>query len=81
MATSTVTVYTAEQVAEILNCNRETVYRWARKGLIGDGPLAGRRIYRFTQKHLDDFLSGASRTVEHAPTAEKSKRHSKYAGK
>lgn len=77
MANSTVTVYTAEQVAEMLRCNKETVYRWARKGLIGDGPLAGRRIYRFTQKHIDDFLSGESKTAA-APTAPKPSRNPKY---
>jgi len=79
MTTSTVKVYTAEQVAEILRCNKVTVYRWARKGLIGDGPLAGQRIYRFTQKHIDDFLSGATRTA--AAEVEKPTRNPKYAGK
>jgi excisionase family DNA binding protein len=78
MATSTVTVYTAEQVAEILRCNKETVYRWARKGLIGDGPLAGRRIYRFTDQHIEDFVSGKTKTAAASP---KPSRHPKYAGK
>lgn len=74
-AASTVTVYTAEEVAEILRCSKETVYRWARMGLIGDGPLAGRRIYRFTQKHIDDFLSGGTKA---AASTSKISRHPKY---
>jgi len=76
MATTTVTVYTAEEVAEILRCNRETVYRWARKGLIGDGPRPGRRVYRFTQQHIDDFLGG--KTEATTPTTSKPSRHPKY---
>lgn len=77
MATPTVTAYTAQQVADILSCNKETVYRWARKGLIGDGPLAGRRIYRFTQKHIDDFLSGATRETAHASKPSRSPKYSR----
>lgn len=77
MASSTVQVYTAEEVAQMLRCNRESVYRWARKGLIGDGPLAGRRVYRFTQKHIDDFLSGEHKGTATAPP--KPSRNPKYA--
>lgn len=79
MPTPAVETFTAEEVAEVFRCNKETVYRWARKGLIGDGPLAGRRMYRFTQKHIDDFLSGATRAKAGATTpAPKPKRNPKY---
>lgn len=78
MATPAVTTFTAQEVADSLRCNKETVYRWARKGLIGDGPLAGRRMYRFTQQHIDDFLSGATRASASATKESKPKRDPKY---
>lgn len=78
MTGSTVTVYTADEVAQKLQCSRESVYRWARKRLIGDGPLPGSRVYRFTDQHIEDFVSGKTKTAAAAP---KSKRHPKYAAK
>lgn len=81
MATSTVTVYTAKEAADILRCNKETVYRWARKNKIGFCPRhSDKSAYRFLQKHIDDFLNGIEpEPVE--PKAEKPKRHPRYAGK
>lgn len=71
------TSYTAEEVAQKLQCSRESVYRWARKRLLGDGPLPGSRIYRFTDQHIEDFLSGKSKAS--APQAPKPTRNPRYA--
>lgn len=77
MPTPTVTTFTAEEVAKALRCSTETVYRRARKGLIGDGPVPGGRMYRFTQKHIDDFLSGATQATEAAAKPKRSPRYTK----
>lgn len=69
--------YTAEEVAEKLQCSRESVYRWARKRLLGDGPLPGSRIYRFTDKHIEDFVSGKTKAAAAAPKPSRSPRYSK----
>lgn len=58
MTTSTPTVYTAKEVAEILRCDVQTVCRWARKGQLRSCRKEGQRAYRFTQEHLDEFLAG-----------------------
>lgn len=82
MATSTVTVYTAKEAADILRCNKETVYRWARANppKIGFCPRQpGQSGYRFLQKHIDDFLNGIP--PETVPQEPKPKRHPRYAGK
>jgi excisionase family DNA binding protein len=80
VTTSTITVFTADEVAQILRCNRETVYRWARKGQIKSARQPGQRAYRFTQAHIDAFLSGETATEEKPKTAKPS-RNPKYAGK
>jgi len=58
MTTSTVTVFTAKEVAEQLRCDVETVYRWARGGQIRHARKPGQRAYRFTQEHIDEYLAG-----------------------
>lgn len=77
MTTSTVKVYTAQEVAEIMRCDVETVYRWARKGRISYSRAPGVRAYRFTQKHLDDYLHGNGPATESA-SAPKPSRNPKY---
>lgn len=80
MTTSTTTVFTAEEVAQTLRVHVLTVYRWARKGQIGYARQPGQRAYKFTQKHIDDFLGGIT-TAEVKPKAAKPSRSPKYAGK
>lgn len=58
MTTSTVTVFTAEEVAVMLRCNVETIHRWARRGTLKSCRQPGQRAYRFTQEQIDEFLSG-----------------------
>lgn len=80
MITSTTRVYTAAEVATILHVDRETVYRWARADKIGYCPkLPGQRYYRFSQKHIDDYLKGIAPVSPKATKAPKSSRHPKYA--
>lgn len=70
-------VYTADEVAAILRCNRETVYRWVKKGRLKSCSRDENRTraYRFTQQHLDDFLGGPGPTE--APQAAKPSRNPK----
>lgn len=77
MPTSTVTVYTAKELAEMFRCDVETVYRWARKGQIGYARKPGQKTYRFTQKHVDDYLAGEA-PVTPAPKSPKPTRNPKY---
>jgi excisionase family DNA binding protein len=77
MTPSTVTVFTAEEVAEKMRCNVETVYRWARKGQIRYARKPGQRAYRFTQEHIDEYLRGEVPVVMTAPTPKPS-RHPRY---
>ena len=58
MATSTVTVLTADEVAKILRCNRETVYRWVKAGRLKSCDRNGTRPFRFTQAHIEEVLNG-----------------------
>lgn len=76
-ANGTVTVYKAEEVAQMLRCDVQTVRRWARGKKIGFCPmLPGQRTYRFRQKHIDDFLNGIP--PEESPQTPKPTRHPKY---
>jgi excisionase family DNA binding protein len=62
VAAGAVTVYRAEEVAEILRCHKGTLYRLARGKKIGFCPRQpGQSGYRFLQKHIDDFLNGVRR--------------------
>jgi excisionase family DNA binding protein len=70
-------VYTADEVAKILRCNRETVYRWVKKGRLKSCDRDGTRAHRFTLQHIEDFLNPASAVAE--PLAPKPTRHPKYA--
>lgn len=62
------TVYTAEEVAKTLRCNRETVYRWVRNGRLKSlHRQANKEPFRFTQEHIDEFLFGPKTTEAPAP--------------
>lgn len=78
MTTSTVTVFTAKEVAEQLRCDVETVYRWARCGQIRHARKPGQRAYRFTQEHIDEYLAGEVPTAPQK-TEPKPTRNPKYA--
>lgn len=78
MSTSTTTVFTAEEVAQTLRVHVLTVYRWARKGQIGYARQPGQRAYKFTQAHIDDFLSGGVQAAASAPSTAKPSRNPKY---
>lgn len=59
MTTSTVTVYTADEVAQMLRCNRETVYRWRAAGKLKSCERAeGQRAHLFLPEHVEEFLNG-----------------------
>lgn len=74
----TITVYTAEEVAKILRCNRETVYRWVKTGRLKSCNRNEARAHRFTQAHIDEFLNGPQPAEAPAP---KPARHPKYANR
>lgn len=76
MTSSTTPVFTAEEVAEKLRVHVLTLYRWARKGQIGYARQPGQRAYRFTQQHIDEYLSGT--VTAHAHKAPKPSRNPRY---
>jgi len=47
--------YTPEQVAALLQVNQITVRRWLRSGKL-KGSRLGARLWRVSQKQLDEFL-------------------------
>lgn len=51
-----------EDVAEILRCDRESVMRYIRKGLLGSCRPGGKE-YRITQAHLEAFLADSETPV------------------
>lgn len=72
---TTVTIFTAEEVAQILRCNRESVYRWVKAGRLKSCDRNG-LVHRFTQEHIDEFLNGPK--PEAAPKASKPSRSPRY---
>ena len=55
---TTSTVYTADEVATMLRCCRESVYRWIKAGRLESCTRNGTRAHLFTQEHIDAFLTG-----------------------
>lgn len=70
-------VYTAGEVAKILRCNRETVYRWIKEGRLKSCDRHGTRPFRFTREHIDEFLSGPKPAAAPAPKPARHPRYSK----
>ena len=50
------TTYTPKQVAEILGCCDENVYRMIKYGQLEAFRVSGRRNYRITEEALKDFI-------------------------
>ena len=50
------TVYTAKQVAEILGCSTDNVYRLIKYGQLEAFKVSIRPCYRVTEKALNDFI-------------------------
>lgn len=48
------TYFTPSDIAEILNVDRQSVYRWIKSGRMPGFKFGG--IYRVTQEDLEDFL-------------------------
>ena len=55
-ATTEQEYYDAKWAASYLKVNRNTIYRWARKGWIGS--KLGSRTWRFTREECDAFAQG-----------------------
>jgi predicted site-specific integrase-resolvase len=53
---SSITLYTPEQVANILQVSIQTVWKWDRQGRIHSINLAGNRMKRYRHKDVEDFL-------------------------
>ncbi|MGE4483990.1 MAG: helix-turn-helix domain-containing protein [Oscillospiraceae bacterium] len=53
---SSITLYTPEQVANILQVSIQTVWKWDRQGRIHSINLAGNRMKRYRHKDIEDFL-------------------------
>jgi predicted site-specific integrase-resolvase len=53
---SSITLYTPEQVANILQVSIQTVWKWDRQGRIHSINLAGNRMKRYRNKDIEDFL-------------------------
>ena len=47
-------LYTSEELIEHFRVSKITLYDWIKRGLIGYIKVGSK--YRFTQKHLDDFI-------------------------
>ena len=48
--------YTPKEVAEILHCSTENVYKMIKYGQIEAFKVSGRRNYRITEKSIQDFI-------------------------
>lgn len=76
MATTlTAKPYTSDDAAEYFGVNRETVYRWVRKGLLKSCERNGRAL-RFLPEHFEEFLTGPKEAAEPVPV--KPSRNPKY---
>ena len=63
----TLAVYTTEEVANLLRCNKETVYRWVKTGRLKSCDRRPKEPHRFTQAHIDEFLLGPKTAEQPAP--------------